>query len=64
MTKEKLDRQMNGQSLTTPLPKMKYLAHSGGASYLYQGRPIGLNVSPATWQLYMNVILENVQINR
>ena len=29
----------------------------GKASYLYQRMPIGLNISPAVWQSYINAIL-------
>ena len=29
----------------------------GSASYLYQRMPMGLNISPAVWQLYINTIL-------
>ena len=33
------------------------LPYFGSASYLYQRMPIGLNISPAVWQLYINAIL-------
>ena len=33
----------------------------GSASYLYQRMPVGLNISPAIWQSYINVILDCLQ---
>ena len=33
------------------------LPYFGNASYLYQRMPMGLNISPAVWQSYINVIL-------
>ena len=33
------------------------LPYFGSASYLYQRMPMGLNISPAVWQLYINEIL-------
>ena len=33
------------------------LPHFGSTSYLYQTMPMGLNISPAVWQLYINAIL-------
>ena len=33
------------------------LPYFGSTSYLYQRIPMGLNISPAVWQLYINVIL-------
>ena len=33
------------------------LPYFGSASYLCQGMPIGLNISPAVWQSYINAIL-------
>ena len=33
------------------------LLYFGSASYLYQRMPMGLNVSPAVWQSYINAIL-------
>ena len=33
------------------------LPYFGSASYLYQRMPMGLNISPAVWQSYINVIL-------
>ena len=33
------------------------LPYFGSASYLYQRMPVGLNISPTVWQLYINVLL-------
>ena len=33
----------------------------GSASYLYQRMPMGLNISPSIWQLYINAILGCLQ---
>ena len=33
------------------------LPYFGSASYLYQRMPMGLNISPAVWQFYINTIL-------
>ena len=33
------------------------LSYFGRALYLYQGMPMGLNISPAVWQSYINAIL-------
>ena len=33
------------------------LPYFGSASYLYQRMPMGLNISPAVWQPYINAIL-------
>ena len=33
------------------------LLYFGSASYLYQRMPMGLNISPAVWQSYINAIL-------
>ena len=33
------------------------LPYFGSTLYLYQGMPMGLNISPAVWQLYINAIL-------
>ena len=33
------------------------LPYFGSASYLYQRLPMGLNISPAVWQSYINAIL-------
>ena len=37
------------------------LPYFGSASYLYQRMPMGLNISPVIWQLYINVILDSLQ---
>ena len=34
------------------------LPYFGSASYLYQRMPMGLNVSPPIWQMYINTILK------
>ena len=34
------------------------LPYFGSASYLYQRMPMGLNISPAIWQSYINAILD------
>ena len=31
---------------------------------MYQRRPLGLNISPSTWQSYMNAILECLPIRK
>ena len=33
------------------------LPYFGSMSYLYQRMPMGFNISPAVWQLYINAIL-------
>ena len=33
------------------------LPYFGSTSYLYQRMPVGLNISPAVWQAYINAIL-------
>ena len=33
------------------------LPYFGSTSYLYQRMPMGLNISPVVWQLYINAIL-------
>ena len=33
------------------------LLYFGSASYMYQRMPVGLNISPVVWQLYINAIL-------
>ena len=33
------------------------LPYFGSSSYLYQRMPVGLNISPAVWQSYINAIL-------
>ena len=43
---------------------MKYcgiLPYFGGASYLYQRMPMGLNISPSIWQSYIYTILNCLQ---
>ena len=40
------------------------LPYFGSASYLYQRMPMGLNISPAIWQLYINAILDCLQSRR
>ena len=37
------------------------LPYFGSDCYLYQRMPIGLNISPAIWQSYINVILDCLQ---
>ena len=37
------------------------LPYFGSSSYLYQRMPMGLNISPAMWQSYINAILSYVQ---
>ena len=37
------------------------LPYFGSASYLYQEMPMALNISPAIWQSYINVILDCLQ---
>ena len=37
------------------------LLYFGSASYLYQRMPMGLNVSPPIWQMYINAILNSLQ---
>ena len=36
------------------------LQYFGSASYLYQRMPMGLNISPAVWQSYINAILSSL----
>ena len=50
-------------SFTKSIRKFKkdiaeYLHTFGSASYLYQGIPMGLNISPSIWQSYINTILD------
>ena len=40
------------------------LLYFGSASYLYQRMPMGLNISPAIWQSYINVILDCLQTRK
>ena len=35
----------------------RILPYFGSASYLYQRMPVGLNISPAVWQSYINAII-------
>ena len=37
------------------------LPYFGSSSYLYQRIPMGLNISPSTWQSYINAILDYLQ---
>ena len=37
------------------------IPYFGSASYLYQRMPMGLNVSPPIWQMYINTILNSLQ---
>ena len=37
------------------------LPYFGSVSYLYQRMPMGLNVSPPIWQVYINTILNSLQ---
>ena len=39
----------------------RILSYFGSTSYLYQRMPIGLNISPSIWQLYINAILDCLQ---
>ena len=39
----------------------RILPYFGSASYLYQRMPMGLNISPAIWQSYINAILHCLQ---
>ena len=40
------------------------LPYFGSASYLYQRMPMGLNISPAFWQSYINAILDCLQTRK
>ena len=40
------------------------LPYFGSASYLYQRMPMGLNISPAVWQSYINAILNCLTIRK
>ena len=40
------------------------LPYFGSPSYLYQRMPMGLNISPAIWQSYINAILNCLQIRK
>ena len=51
-------------SLQLPEKSQKYcgiLPYFGSTSYLYQRMPMGLNVSPPIWQMYINAILNSLQ---
>ena len=37
------------------------LPYFGSASYLYQRMPMGFNISPPIWQMYINTILNSLQ---
>ena len=37
------------------------IPYFGTPSYLYQGMPMGLNISPSIWQSYINAILDCLQ---
>ena len=37
------------------------LPYFGSSSYLYQGMPMGQNISPSIWQSYINAILDCLQ---
>ena len=62
-----LDLKDNFHSLRLTENSKKYcgiLPYFGSASYLYQRMPMGLNISPASWQSYINVILDSLQSRR
>ena len=55
-----LDLKDAFHSLRLPKNSKKYcgiLPYFGSTSYLYQRMPMGLNISPAVWQSYINAIL-------
>ena len=55
-----LDLKDAFHSLRSTESSKKYcgiLPYFASASYLYQRMPMGLNISPAVWQLYINAIL-------
>ena len=55
-----LDLKNEFHSLRLTENSKKYcriLPYFGSASYLYQRMPMGLNISPAVWQSYINAIL-------
>ena len=55
-----LDQKDAFHSLRLPEISRKYcgiLPYFGSASYLYQRMPMGLNISPPIWQMYINTIL-------
>ena len=58
-----LDLKNVFHSLRLTASSKKYcgiLPYFGNASYLYQRMPMGLNISPAMWQSYINAILNCV----
>ena len=59
-----LDLKVAFHSLQLSEKSQKYcgiLPYFGSASYLYQRMPMGLNVSPPIWQMYINTILNSLQ---
>ena len=40
------------------------LPYFGSASYIYQRMPMGLNISPSIWQLYINAILDCLETRK
>ena len=59
-----LDLKDSFHSLQLSEKSQKYcgiLPYFGSASYLYQRMPMGLNVSPPIWQMYINTILNSLQ---
>ena len=59
-----LDLKNSFHSLQLSEKSQKYcgiLAYFSNASYLYQSMPMGLNVSPPIWQIYINTILNSLQ---
>ena len=59
-----LDLKDAFHSLRLSKKSQKYcgiLPYFGSASYLYQRMPMGLNVSPPIWQMYINTILNSLQ---
>ena len=59
-----LDLRDSFHSLWLSEKSQKYcgiLPYFGSASYLYQRMPMGLNVSPPIWQMYINTILNSLQ---
>ena len=59
-----LDLKDSFHSLRLSEKSQKYcriLPYFGSASYLYQRMPMGLNVSPPIWQMYINTNLNSLQ---
>ena len=59
-----LDLKDAFHSLRLSKKSQKYcgiLPYFGSISYLYQRMPMGLNVSPPIWQMYINTILNSLQ---